>query len=350
MDQKGTPVLSFDYKVALRTAFIVTVAAIAGLAVHADDPWWAGISAFTVAHADWSGVFSKSFQRLLGTITGGVLGFMVAYAVRNEPLLQAAVLFALGALATYKHLTTSYGYAWLLGIATALIAMYFSLWDIEQMYERVLDRIFCVCIGVLVAGLGTYLLALPKHFRTSTVMVHGDPKTLPYKWIIRMSLCGGSVAVTAPIVFAGHDLTAMMQIVFTSLVCLSGNITSIRHLAAARFLGCGVGGSLGIFFVMLGIQSFFLWAILFFFAMFFLAGWHHNGTRWAYAGTQAGFAFIICAMTTSGPVASILPVLDRFYGIFIGIILTLVYLALFGIAQGEKLSWLVRREDRFNEK
>ncbi|WP_310619260.1 FUSC family protein [Flexibacterium corallicola] len=349
-EESGSIAPYFHYRDGFRTATIVTLSAVIGLLVHADNPWWAAISAFTVANADWRNFFSKAFQRAVGTVVGGISGFVVAYFIRGEPFLQGSVLFVIASYATYKNLTTSYGYAWLLGAATAMIAMYFSLWDIVQLYEKMQDRIIMVCTGVLVAGLVSYLLWHPSKWRASTAMSHKDSEDLPRKWIIRISITAGLVALAGPIVYAGHDLGGMMQIVFTSVVCLAGDISSIRHIAASRFIGCAVGGVMGIALVLLGLQTFILWVLLFFLGMFFIAGWHHNGTHWAYAGTQAGFAFIITAMTSSGPVHSIAPILDRFNGIFIGIFLTLLFLILIGIAQGEKLFWWASNMDPLDEK
>ncbi|WP_310619262.1 FUSC family protein [Flexibacterium corallicola] len=340
----------FHHHEALRTAFIVTLGAFLALIVQANDPWWAAISAFTVSNADWRGFFAKAIQRTLGTVVGGLSGFAIAYALRDDPILQAVVLFVLSALSIYKNLTSYFGYAWLLGTATAMIPFYYSILDIEQMYEAMQDRIVTVCLGILAAAAVSVLLSPPHKWRASITMSHMDMGILPRRWVWRTSLSAGLVALTAPILFAGHDLGGMIQIVFTSLVCLAGDISSIRHIALSRFIGCAVGGSLGLLVVMMGIQYFPLWVLMFFVGMYMIAGWHHNGTRWAYAGTQAGFAFIVCVMTSSGPVDSIRPVLDRFNGIVIGISMTLLFMVLIGIAQGEAFLWWRRKTDPIDEK
>jgi uncharacterized membrane protein YccC len=62
--------------------------------------------------------------------------------------------------------------------------------------------------------------------------------------------------------------------------------------------------------------------------MFMLAHIHHGDARTAYIGTQGGLVFIMALVTGLGPAATILPVVDRLAGMFIGIVVLVGFVAL----------------------
>ena len=51
-------------------ALSVSLAVLAALAVHSDDPWWAGISAFMVTRASLAVAVSRGIMRVAGSVVG----------------------------------------------------------------------------------------------------------------------------------------------------------------------------------------------------------------------------------------------------------------------------------------
>ena len=62
---------------ALEAALSVALAVLAALAVHSDDPWWAGITAFMVARASLALAISRGIMRIAGSVAGAAIGVIV---------------------------------------------------------------------------------------------------------------------------------------------------------------------------------------------------------------------------------------------------------------------------------
>lgn len=102
----------FNYVYGLRTSLIVTLAVVIALVVDTDDPWWAGMSAMTVANADWTNVWRKGMQRILGTIIGGFGGYWIGLACKNYEFFQWLAVAGFASLAVYKRMASpNYAYA-----------------------------------------------------------------------------------------------------------------------------------------------------------------------------------------------------------------------------------------------
>ncbi|SDR37437.1 FUSC family protein [Pseudovibrio sp. Tun.PSC04-5.I4] len=329
----------FNYTYGLRTSLIVTLAAVIALVVDTDDPWWAGMSAMTVANADWTNVWRKGMQRILGTVLGGFSGYWVGLACKNYEFFQWLAVAGFASFAVYKRMESpNYAYAWLMGSVTALLAVYISLLEIDNLFYLMVDRTITVAIGVATAAVVSYFF-----IEGSSVEVGIGPALPPNidsldpNWVFALCLSGAVVAILAPIIYVGHDLTAMVQIIITSLVVLYGPVVSVKKFALNRSLGCLIGGVMGLGFVMIGIQSFFWWVIILAAGLFFLAGLHHGSSYWAYAGTQGGYAFVIAALASKGPVNDIDQVLDRLVGTVLGAVIAIIILIMVRVWQGAEL-------------
>ncbi|KZL15060.1 FUSC family protein [Pseudovibrio sp. Ad37] len=328
--------MKLDYHNGFRTALMVTLASVVALAADADDPWWAAMSAMTVANADWTNVWRKGVQRLFGTIAGAVFGYTLAIMFRNIPIFQVIAIGGLAALAIYKRMASpDYSYAWLLGTITAMLAIYISVVEINALFSKMVDRSVTVLIGVGVATVVMYWLT-----KGSSIKVGFGPigisrlEEVDYSWVMALCITGAIVAIAAPIIYVKHDLIAMVQITITSLVVLYGPVQEVKKVALNRLVGCLMGGLLGLFLVMLGLQSFFWWVIGVFCGLFFLCALHHSKSYWAYAGTQGGYAFVIAVLTSSGPVNDIEGVLDRLVGVVLGAVLGIAVLYAVRVWQG----------------
>jgi hypothetical protein len=52
----------------------VTLAILAALAMHSDNPWWAGLSAFMVTRASPAVTLSRGLMRIVGSVVGAAIG------------------------------------------------------------------------------------------------------------------------------------------------------------------------------------------------------------------------------------------------------------------------------------
>jgi uncharacterized membrane protein YccC len=59
---------------ASRAALAALLAIIVAMAINLDNPYWAGITAFGMLQKDVTATLSRSFDRVLGTVAGAVLG------------------------------------------------------------------------------------------------------------------------------------------------------------------------------------------------------------------------------------------------------------------------------------
>src|SRR6516164_498036 len=62
---------------AAEAAASVTLAVLAALALHSDEPWWAGITAFLVTRAAPAVAVLRALMRVAGSIVGAVLALIV---------------------------------------------------------------------------------------------------------------------------------------------------------------------------------------------------------------------------------------------------------------------------------
>ncbi|KZL21309.1 Fusaric acid resistance protein family protein [Pseudovibrio axinellae] len=326
----------FNFTIGLRTSLIVTLASVIALVVNMQEPWWAAMSAMTVANADWTNVWRKGMQRVIGTIAGGFCGYWIAIAVKNFELFQWTTLGIMAALAIYKRMASpNYAYAWLMGIVTAMLAIYFAMVEIDSLFFLMVDRTLTVAIGVATATVVSY-----SFLENSSIGVGLGPFIIPNidtmdkSWVVALCLSGAVVAVLAPIVYAGHDLSAMIQIIITSLVVLYGPVVSVKQFAITRSVGCFAGALMGFVLIGLGLQSFFWWVLLVALGLFFLGAVQAGKSYWTYAGQQGGYAYVIAALASSGPVDNFNQVLDRQVGVILGAIIAVCVLVVIRIWQG----------------
>ncbi|KZK83851.1 Fusaric acid resistance protein family protein [Pseudovibrio sp. W64] len=330
----------FDFKYGFRTSLIVTLAAVAALIVDADAPWLAGLSALTVANSDWTNVWRKGAQRVLGTIIGAVVGYIFVILFVEEQPLQMIAVAGLAILAIYKRLASpNFGYAWLLGAVTALLAIYISIAELGQLFPLLFDRALNLALGVAVAAAVTHVFIKNDGFSLG-IAPFGKPtiENLDKDWVVALCVSGAVVAVTAPIIYDRHDLTGTVQIAITSMVVLCGPVESVKKVALNRAVGCFVGGVMGLALAAIAFQEFFWWLIAMWAGLWILTSVHHGNSYWAYAGTQAGYAFVIAALASSGPISDIQLVLDRLVGVVLGAIIGGAALFVVRVWQGADLS------------
>ena len=94
---------------------------------------------------------------------------------------------------------------------------------------------------------------------------------------------------------------------------------STKHKGVLRFVGCLTGAALGLFFLLLNIDSFFFLILSLFIITFFLGIIQAGRPGCAYIGLQASIAFLICLAGNFTPSITIAEVIERLTGIFLAI-------------------------------
>src|SRR5579864_5776393 len=80
---------------ALEAALSVSLAVLVALALHSDDPWWAGISAFMVTRASFAVALSRGLMRVAGILVGAAIGVVALHLFAYQALPFCLSLFAL---------------------------------------------------------------------------------------------------------------------------------------------------------------------------------------------------------------------------------------------------------------
>ncbi|GGF70692.1 hypothetical protein GCM10007301_33060 [Azorhizobium oxalatiphilum] len=291
----------------------VGLAAFLGL----QDLWWAAISAWVVANPDMTALWRKIAMRLAGTFVGLTVGYALAVAMEGQVLFQALALFIICAIGSYLRFTSRFGYAWFYGMITLMLMIAVSIMEPQVLFSFAQFRfaeiscgVFAVAFVHTIARAGT---APPPH-------APATPHT-PDLDLTRLALVAGLTAVAMVALWSWFDIPSMPQAMGSSLAVLDRDFATINVRARQRFLGCALGGGLGLLALLLPLEVLPLYAVTLFAGLFYFSRLHHGGGAHSYVGTQGGIAFITALVSGSGPPAELLPVVERLGGITVGVVL-----------------------------
>ncbi|MYZ45896.1 FUSC family protein [Schauerella aestuarii] len=108
----------------VETVLSVALAVGAAHALHLSNTWWAAISGFAVMQTSFTGSVQRAAHRMLGTLSGAVLGIVAGSSLGDRPWLFVPVLAGIGGVAVYYGNGSRAPYAWVLGGVTALLVTY----------------------------------------------------------------------------------------------------------------------------------------------------------------------------------------------------------------------------------
>jgi uncharacterized membrane protein YccC len=304
----------------LTTALGVCLAVLAALAAGADDPWWAAISAWMVAHPDRSAQLAKGVMRCASTLAGCVLGIVAAQWLADLHLLQLLTLFAAGALGIRKRFAGgTWSYAWFLGALTFSMMTIYGMTQPDALWELAQYRVIEIVCGVVAAGIASTMLATDAQLHPAAVAAAQAQTSMHDFGLDRITVIGGLVPVMMILIWSIFDLPSVVQMVVSSFAVLDRDIATAEVRGWQRLLGCLVGAVAGLAAIAVVGDVLPLWLFALSGGIFLFARVHHGGGSAAYVGTQAGIAFIMAMITGSGPPATILPALDRLAGIVLGV-------------------------------
>ena len=129
------------------------------------SPAWALTTVFVVMLAQFVGaVAEKSVMRIVGTVAGGVIGYLLTAGLEQQPILYLVLVGFVVGFGTAMFGYTKYPYAFFLCALTTMVVASNGMNDPAFSWQPALWRIVEVCVGVISAVLVSSLL-WPRYAR-----------------------------------------------------------------------------------------------------------------------------------------------------------------------------------------
>ena len=333
---------------ALEAALSVTLAVLAALAMHSDNPWWAGLSAFMVTRASPAVTLSRGLMRIMGSIVGAATGVILLRLFVYQPLPFCLCLFVVAFIGCFGFAISRFSYAWLMGSATANLVMLIAFTQPQIAFTIAVDRAADVVTGtvasLLVCGL------MPAADDTGPVVATGQLGPPPlaiwrrrweaefHRWLsgnrlliihacriaLTVMLLPALASWLAPISPVTIGLTSVMVMAVPTKVILEADMRVIVQRSAHRVIGCLLGALLRLACLAVVGSDFVLWVLMLGTGVWLCSQIQTGTTGISYVGTQAMFAFVMSMVQSQGPPLSISPGFERLVGVVAGLCLMFV--------------------------
>ncbi|HEY2011686.1 MAG TPA: FUSC family protein [Rhizomicrobium sp.] len=318
-----------------REALIAILSVIVAVAIatmlQLDDLSWAAFSGFMVLGSGAARSLPRGVMRIAGTVAGATVGRVLAPAIASSPLLLVLALFTVSWIGTFRALASPHPYAWLFFGLTAGLVMTEALAAPTDTLHFAGTRIAEVVVGTVSCWAVAMLFAewAPPAARTPVPPI---PAFLSADWLAtyRPLLAHSSRAALAvallPLLWREFGISDFSQTAVTSYVVMIVPVAVVRgrqhdklyERMAHRIAGCLLGSALAI--ATLGLFGDDLPAQLVVISLGIWVGYHvqagHEGIN--YVGTQFVLGLLITLVQGPGPVISVVPGLERLYGVVIG--------------------------------
>jgi len=328
---------------AAEAASSVTLAVLAALALHSDEPWWAGISAFMVTKASPSVAMSRGIMRIAGSIVGAVTALIALRLFVYQSLPFCMSLFALSCIGLFGFVSSRNGYAWVVGTVTACLVMLMSLDQPQGAFNTAVNRVAEVTIGTVASLVVCGLSPAPADIGAAPTASLVDPPPLAFwrrrygaellHWVsgnqlLLLHACRGGLTVMlmpalanwlAPVSPATMGLTVVMIMSIPTTAILEPNSPVILQRAAHRLIGCLIGALMGLACLAFIGSDFLLWVALIPPGIWLCSQIQTGTTGVSYLGTQAMFSYLMSMVQGQGPPNSISPGFERLVGVMGGL-------------------------------
>jgi uncharacterized membrane protein YccC len=338
---------------AAEAAASVTLAVLAALALHSDEPWWAGITAFQVTRASPSLAISRAVMRLVGSIIGALVALVILrlFVYQSVPFLLC--LFLLGCAGLFGFGTSRFGYAWLIGAVTACLVILMSFDQPQVAFTTAVNRVVDVIVGTVAFLVVCGLMPAPAGAAKPAAASLLDPPPLAFwrrgyggelqRWLPRNAVilvyaCRGGLTVMllpalaewiAPISPVAMGITAVVVLSIPMSATQQPDNRALVQRAVHRFVGCLIGALVGLACLAFVGDDFLLWIALIPPGIWLCSQIQTGTTGVTYIGMQAMFAYLMSLVQGQGPPDSISPGLERLVGVIGGVsILVVVSLVL----------------------
>jgi uncharacterized membrane protein YccC len=328
---------------ALEAALSVTLAVLAALAVHSDNPWWAGISAFMVTRASLAVALSRGVMRVAGSVAGAAIGVVILRLFVYQPLPFCLCLFVIACVGFFGFASSRFSYGWLMGAVTANLIILIAFTQPQGAFTIAVDRVADVVIGTAASLLVCGLMPAPDDTGPAAAPVQLSPPPLAFwrrrwgaelqrwlngKWQLVMHACRIALTVMllpalakwlAPVSPVTIGLTAVMVMSVPAAVILEADTRVIVQRSAHRLIGCLLGALFGLACLAFVGNDFVLWTLLLLAGVWLCSQIQTGTTGVSYVGTQAMFAFVMSMVQSQGPPISISPGFERLIGVMAGL-------------------------------
>ncbi len=333
---------------AAEASLSVTLAVLAALALHSDDPWWAGISAFMVTRASLSVALSRGIMRVVGSAVGAVIGVAVVRLFVYQPLPFCLSLFVLACIGFFGFASSRFSYAWLIGAVTANLVILTAFTQPQGASRIAIDRVADVVIGTVASLIVCGVMPAPEDAGAAAAAGQLSPPPLALwrrrygvelqRWLsgtwplamhafrvgLTVMLLPALATWLAPVSPTTIGLTAVMVMAVPPTAILGADTRTIVDRSAHRAVGCLIGALIGLACLAVVGTDFLLWTLLLL-AGTWLCSQIQTGTAGvSYVGTQAMFAFVMSMVQSQGPPLSIAPGFERLLGVIVGLIILFV--------------------------
>lgn len=337
---------------ATEAAAAVTLAVLAALTLHSDEPWWAAITAFMVTRAAPAAALSRAAMRVAGSIVGAFAALAALHLFVYQSLPFLLSLFAISCVGLFGFVSSRHGYAWLVGAVTACLVMLMSFNEPQGAFNTAVDRVIDVMIGTA-ASLVVCLLSPGSAAAAAPAAALLAPPPLAFwrlgygtrlgRWLagnrplLVHALRGGLTVMLmpalaewlAPVSPVTMGVTVVMVMSIPTTAILQSDSRAIIEKAAHRLIGCLLGALAGLAALAFVGSDFLLWIALIPPGIWLCSQIQNGKTGIGYIGTQAMFAYLMSLVQGQGPPDTIAPGLNRLVGVMGGLsILFVVTLAL----------------------
>lgn len=309
---------------ALTSALSTWLAVVIAMSFQIEDPWWAAMAAFRTSLREQAAAEALRRNRLGGTVAGCLVGYVIAAFLVDNHAMALTASFAIAAIGTYGRFAYTAGHGMLLGAACALLVLNAALFDPSETVDIFFFRILETLVAVVVVGIvDRCFLPHDPHHRHPPPARHTAEELDEFTVL---ALAAGITIVLMTLIWLALDLPQPVQTIITVLAVMNANVAAQKKKSFERFAGVLIGGGAGLLVVALSIESFVVWSAVLFAGVAVSAAWFTSGRPDYYLGQQAGYGFIMAMVTGNGPVATVLPALDRIIGIGFGVLLAYVVL------------------------
>jgi len=328
---------------AAEAAASVTLAVFVALALHADDPWWAGISAFVVSKAAFSEAVSRGIMRVAGSVVGGIAALIVLRLFVYQSLPFCLSLFVLSCIGMFGFACSRFGYAWVVGTVTACLVMLMSLDQPAAAFNTAVNRVAEVAIGTIASLIVCGLSPDPANAGVAPAasLLEAPPlafwrgdygarlaRWLPGKEPLLLHACRGGLTVVlmpaladwlAPQSPVTMGITVVMVMMIPTTAILQSDIRTIIERSAHRLIGCLLGALVGLAALAFVGSDFVRWVVLIPPGIWLCSQIQTGTTGLSYIGTQAMFAYLMSMVQGLGPPDTISPGFERLVGVMGGL-------------------------------
>jgi uncharacterized membrane protein YccC len=316
------------------TALSVTFSVVIALIGHMDMPWWAAISGFMSVQATRPGSVQRATLRVLGTVAGATIALVIAPWVVNDHVGGTLCLLVIATIGMIGFLVSPHGYAWLFFAITLNLVVLLSIGDPTLTLHYAFYRSLEVTSGSLSALIVVSLLGSDAASPQPAALPPGWGGLMNAQWpVVLHAVRTGITIALLPWIWKLFDLPALSQMATTVAAIMAipvlsdhalNNGRAVVERVVQRCLGCLLGGIAALLVLSLSINEFVPWIIILATGVWIGAYLQASTRGISYIGIQATVVWMMMLVQSWGPPDSLLPGINRFAGMTVGIVVLLL--------------------------